>query len=195
MNIANKITISRILIMPAFIIGILDNSLGWRFVSLACFMYASFSDWLDGYLARKNNLVSDFGKFMDPLADKIFISSAFICFTSLHDLNIPAWMVIIIISREFIITGFRTLAVSKGVVIPAKSSGKFKTTSQLITIFVILVLLIIDSYEKYSGVHVLGYSMKVYTVTFPLITMSIVTALTLFSGISYIVENRNLLKG
>lgn len=182
MNLANKITLSRIFITPLFIAGILSSSVTWRIIAVACFAYGSVSDWLDGMLARKYGYVSDFGKFIDPLADKIFICAAFISFVEMPQLGIPSWMVIIIITREFIITGLRTLAVSKGIVLPAKKSGKFKTTSQLIAIGIILVILLMDS---------LGYTAP-YLDIIPLCAMIIVTLLTTISGCSYLIQHKNL---
>ena len=109
-----------------------------RYITLAIFVVASVTDWFDGRIARKYNLITNFGKFMDPLADKLLVCSAMICFIELKKL--PAWIVIVIIAREFIISGFRLIAAENGVVIAANYWGKFKTVSQMIMI----ILLIID---------------------------------------------------
>ena len=141
MNLPNKLTILRILMIPLFVILLLlkggqDQNL--RIAALIVFCLASFTDFLDGQIARKKNLVTDFGKFMDPLADKLLVCSALICLIELNQL--PAWYVIVIIAREFIISGFRLVAADKGIVIAASWWGKFKTTFQMFTV----ILLIID---------------------------------------------------
>lgn len=119
MNTPNKLTIARMIIVPFLVIFLLT---GWggeanRYISLTLFVVASVTDWFDGYLARKNNLVTNFGKFMDPLADKLLVCSAMICMIDLKRLS--AWFVIIIIAREFIISGFRLIAAENGIVIAA----------------------------------------------------------------------------
>ena len=126
MNTPNKLTIARMIIVPFLVIFLLT---GWggeanRYISLTLFVVASVTDWFDGYLARKNNLVTNFGKFMDPLADKLLVCSAMICMIDLKRLS--AWFVIIIIAREFIISGFRLIAAENGIVIAANYWGKFK---------------------------------------------------------------------
>lgn len=134
MNLPNKLTLLRVILIPFFIFFLLNNSFGklgfW--IALVIFCVASFTDFLDGQIARKYNLVTNFGKFMDPLADKLLVCSALICFIELGVL--PAWMVIIIIAREFIISGFRLIASDNGVVIAASWWGKTKTVSQMIMI-------------------------------------------------------------
>ena len=151
---------------------------GWggdanRYISLAIFVVASVTDWLDGKLARKYNLVTNFGKFMDPLADKLLVCSAMICFIELDKL--PAWIVIIIIGREFIISGFRLIAAENGIVIAANYWGKFKTVSQMIMI----ILLLID----------LGGVFDILEQVF--IWLSV--ALTIISLITYIWQNKSVL--
>lgn len=138
MNLPNKITIFRVCMIPLFVIFmLLDMIPGNRLFAAALFGLAAASDAVDGHLARKNGLVTNFGKFMDPLADKLLVCSALICFVGLQ--LIPAWMVIVIISREFIISGFRLVASDNGVVIAASYWGKFKTVFQMI-MCVILIL-------------------------------------------------------
>ena len=130
MNLPNKLTILRVMMIPVFIVFMLTD-LGGNFnkvIALVLFVTASLTDLLDGHLARKNNLVTNFGKFMDPLADKLLVCSALICFVANGQL--PAWMVIVIIAREFIISGFRLIASDEGVVIAASYWGKVKTTVQ-----------------------------------------------------------------
>ena len=139
MNTPNKLTIARMILVPFFVLIILT---GWggdanRYICLAIFVVASITDWFDGHLARKNNLVTNFGKFMDPLADKLLVCSALICMIELD--RLPAWFVIIIIAREFIISGFRLIAAENGVVIAANYWGKFKTASQMIMIILLIL--------------------------------------------------------
>ena len=141
MNLPNKLTTLRVIIISFFVFFLLwqnGENRTFRIIALALFIIASLTDLLDGKIARKYNLVTNFGKFMDPLADKLLVCSALICLIELNAL--PAWMVIIIISREFIISGFRLIASDNGVVIAASYWGKFKTTFQMVSV----VLLILD---------------------------------------------------
>ena len=141
MNLPNKLTTLRVIMIPFFVFFLLwqnGENRTFRMIALALFIIASLTDLLDGKIARKYNLVTNFGKFMAPLADKLLVCSALICLIELNAL--PAWMVIIIISREFIISGFRLIASDNGVVIAASYWGKFKTTFQMVSV----VLLILD---------------------------------------------------
>ena len=137
MNLPNTLTTIRmILIVPFVMIMQITPDGNGRFAALAIFIIASMTDFLDGYIARKNHLVTNFGKFMDPLADKLLVSAAMICLVSMD--RLPAWMVIIIISREFAISGFRLIAADNGLVIAASWWGKFKTVSQMIMIILLI---------------------------------------------------------
>lgn len=139
MNLPNKLTILRVLLVPVFVLFMLTD-LGGQYsniIALVIFVVASLTDSLDGYLARKNNLVTNFGKFMDPLADKLLVCSALLCLMELD--RIPAWMVLIIIAREFIISGFRLVASDNGVVIAASYWGKVKTVVQVVMIIALLI--------------------------------------------------------
>ena len=166
------------IIVPFLVVFLLT---GWggdanRYISLALFVVASVTDWFDGYLARKNNLVTNFGKFMDPLADKLLVCSAMICMIELN--RLPAWFVIIIIGREFIISGFRLVASDNGVVIAASYWGKFKTTFQMLMIIVLLL--------NFGGVFVLIGQILTW----------IALILTVVSLVDYIVKNKDvILKG
>ncbi len=136
MNLPNKITFSRVLLIPVFIIMFYIDIPNNQFWAGIIFLIASLTDSLDGYLARKNNQVTTLGKFIDPLADKLLVSAALILLTEVG--VIPGWVVVIIIAREFTITGFRVIAASEGVTIAASSLGKFKTITQLIAIILLL---------------------------------------------------------
>lgn len=175
MNLPNKLTIARVIMVPFLVLFMLTDLGGEanRYISLVLFMAASVTDWFDGYLARKNNLVTNFGKFMDPLADKLLVCSALICLIELDRLE--AWIVIIIIAREFIISGYRLIAAENGVVIAANYWGKFKTVSQMI----MTILLILN----------LGGAFDILEQIF--IWLSV--ALTVISLITYIMQNKNVL--
>ena len=139
MNLPNKLTTLRVFMIPFFVFFLLyqgGENTTFRMISLVLFIVASLTDLLDGKIARKYNLVTNFGKFMDPLADKLLVCSALICLIELGQL--PAWMVIIIISREFIISGFRLIASDNGIVIAASYWGKFKTVFQMAMIIVLI---------------------------------------------------------
>ena len=140
MNLPNKLTVLRVIMIPFFVLALMADggtNPAYRYAAAAIFIVASLTDMLDGKIARKYNLVTNFGKFMDPLADKLLVCSALICMIELGELR--AWMVIIIISREFIISGFRLIASDNGVVIAASYWGKWKTTFQMIAV-VLLIL-------------------------------------------------------
>lgn len=170
MNLPNKLTIARVIAVP-FFIGAYYFS--WYLLAFIIFVAASLTDMLDGKIARKYNLVTNFGKFMDPLADKLLVCSALICLVELKEL--PAWMVIVIISREFIISGFRLVASDNGVVIAASYWGKFKTTFQMIAVVLLIV-----------GIPALSM------VTTAVVWIALV--LTVISLVDYITKNVNVLK-
>ena len=139
MNLPNKLTVLRVCMIPFFVVMLLLNggeNQTYRYIAAAIFIVASLTDMLDGKIARKYNLVTNFGKFMDPLADKLLVCSALICMIELREL--PAWMVIIIISREFIISGFRLVAADNGIVIAASYWGKFKTVFQMTAVVLLI---------------------------------------------------------
>lgn len=140
MNLPNKLTVLRVILIPFFVLSLLlegGTVQSLRYIAVAIFIVASLTDMLDGKIARKYNLVTNFGKFMDPLADKLLVCSALICLVELGQL--PAWMVIIIVSREFIISGFRLVAAEQGIVIAASYWGKFKTTFQMIAVILMII--------------------------------------------------------
>lgn len=175
MNLPNKLTIFRVILIPFFVFFMLapyfpDNG---KYIAVAIFIIASLTDMLDGKIARKYNLVTNFGKFMDPLADKLLVCSAMICLVATGQL--ASWIVIIIISREFIISGFRLIAAENGVVIAANYWGKFKTASQM----VMIILLLAD----------LGGIFDTLAQIFIWISL----ALTVISLITYIWQNKSVL--
>ena len=172
MNLPNKLTIFRVILIPFFVVFMLAPICpGYaNYIAVAIFIVASLTDLLDGKIARKYNLVTNFGKFMDPLADKLLVCSALIALVDFD--KVAAWIVIIIIAREFIISGFRLIAADNGVVIAASYWGKFKTTFQMIMI----ILLILDLNYPFSGVV-------------NMVVTYIALILTVVSLIDYIVKN------
>ena len=174
MNLPHKLTIFRVILIPFFIVFLLIPITPYdKWIALGIFIFASLTDLLDGKIARKYNLVTNFGKFMDPLADKLLVCSALICLIELE--KIPSWMVIIIIAREFIISGFRLVAADNGVVIAASYWGKFKTTFQMTAV----CLLIAD----------IGAIQMVTT-----IVTWIAVILTVVSLADYLIKNKAVMK-
>lgn len=175
MNLPNKLTVFRmIIVLPFIILLFLGKSNIWYSIGAGIiFGIASLTDFLDGYIARKKGIVTDFGKLMDPLADKILVLSALICFVELG--YIPAWMVIIIVIREFLVTGIRVIAASKGEIIPAGKLGKYKTISQMIAIPIILLI---------RNEYVLANQL----------IMLIPVILTVWSGYQYVMNSKEYFK-
>lgn len=177
MNLANKLTLSRVIMIPFFVVFMLLHTPVCYGIGLALFCIASITDLLDGKIARKYNMVTNFGKFMDPLADKLLVSAALVCLVEVGSL--PSWIVIIIISREFIISGFRLIASDNGVVIAASYWGKFKTVFQMAMIIMMIL--------KLAGVVHPVYDMATLVVTV------IAVALTVISLVDYIIKNKSVL--
>ena len=176
MNLPNKLTIVRIIMIPFFVFFLLtDFVAGSKWIATVLFCAASLTDFLDGHIARKYNLVTNFGKFMDPLADKMLVSSAFICLVAQN--KIAAWIVIVIIAREFVISGFRLVASDNGVVIAASYWGKFKTAFQMITVIVLIL-------------NIPGKAFAVIGTVLIYISL----ALTVISLIDYLAKNKDVLK-
>lgn len=175
MNLPNKITVFRVLMIPIFLVLMLCTGIPYgKYFALAVFIIACLSDFLDGHLARKYNLVTNFGKFMDPLADKLLVCSALICFVSFQ--TVPAWVVIVIIAREFIISGFRLVASDNGLVIAASYWGKFKTASQMVM----------------CGLFIVNFDAPVFNVL-EQVFLWIAFALTVISLIDYLYKNRSII--
>ena len=174
MNTPNKLTVLRVLLIPFFVVFMMMEPNGWnKWAALAIFVIASVTDWLDGYLARRDNLVTNFGKFMDPLADKLLVCSALICLVEMD--RIPGWIVIIIIGREFVISGLRLIASDNGVVIAANYWGKFKNVCQMIMIIVMIMNL--------GGMFITVEQILIYASL----------ALTVISLITYLWQNRSVI--
>lgn len=176
MNLPNKLTCLRMILIIPFVIFMLAGAGEgvYKWIALAIFIIASLTDMLDGQIARKYNLITDFGKFMDPLADKLLVCSAMICLVELG--RLPAWICIIIIAREFAISGFRLIASDKGVVIAANMWGKTKTVSQMA-----MVILMIANFDI-PAIQILTAAV-----------MYIACALTLISLVTYIIDNKGVM--
>ena len=176
MNLPNKLTIMRVLLIPFFVFFMLVPIVPYsNYIAVAIFVIASLTDLADGKIARKYNLVTNFGKFMDPLADKLLVCSALICLVATEQL--AAWMVIVIISREFIISGFRLVASDNGVVIAASYWGKFKTTFQML-MSIVLILNFPGRFFEILGV----------------ILIWVALILTVVSLCDYLIKNKDVLK-
>ena len=215
MNLPNKLTMTRVLLIPFFVVFLLVPITGEmdKWIALTLFVIASLTDLADGRIARKYHLITDFGKFMDPLADKLLVCSAMICLTTtdlISDSRIPAWIVVIIIAREFIISGFRLVAAEKGVVIAASWWGKWKTAVTMIAVIAQLYLLneqgvpgvVTAPDEVLTGgpgfVPAVVYAQSaspvyVYACLFVYGLFWIATILTVVSLVDYIVKNKEVL--
>ena len=174
MTTASKITLVRVAFIPAFMVLMYFSggaANGWMWSSLAVFIIASLTDFIDGYIARKYNQVSDFGKFLDPLADKLLVISAMAMFCEWGVM--PAWALMIVLTREFAVTGLRLVAAPKGTVIAAGKSGKFKTASTMIGLCVMMA---------FPGIAWLSWAVT-----------GVIVATTLYSGVEYFIQNWNCL--
>lgn len=187
MNLPNKLTLMRMALIPVFLLCMLWSFPHHYLVALIIFAGASYTDMLDGQIARKRGLVTNFGKFMDPLADKLLVMSALCCFTQLPKdlgLNLPAVVLVVILAREFAVTALRTLAADSGVVIAADKWGKIKTVSQMVWICYGLFIF----WLEFDGILLLTWRWAVVYY----LGMAIVVITTVGSGINYLVKNRQL---
>ena len=178
MNLPNKISLARICLIPVFLIVLMTEAIPYRDLWAAIiFAVASLTDGIHGHIARKYNLITDFGKFLDPLADKLLVSTALICFVELG--RMPAWMAVVIIAREFIVTGLRSVAASKGVILAAIMTGKIKTCTQIGASLIMF--------------FVYGDKLVFFGKSLGWYGMLIATLFTIYSGWEYLYKNRNLL--
>jgi CDP-diacylglycerol--glycerol-3-phosphate 3-phosphatidyltransferase len=203
MNLANKLTVARICLVPFYILFMELGGFYNSIFALIVFCIASITDFFDGQIARKNKMITSLGIFLDPLADKLLISAAFICFVDIPELGITAWMVIAIIARDFLITGLRSISAYKNVIIPADKSGKFKTTFQIIVIIVVMVILIVnEGLLKFTDMtpeilklyaHGSYVTLAVIMEKTPFWATFASVILTVFSGLNYMWKYRKLL--
>ena len=180
MNTANKLTLLRVVLIPFFIVFALFTQTYAQIIAIAVFIIASVTDFLDGYIARKYNMVSDFGKFLDPLADKLLVTAALCVLVARGDMSV--WILFIITVREFIVTGMRLIAAAKGIVIAASIWGKIKTMMQLIVIPVALL----PDFGQYAPLFA-GFSVMSGI-------LWLVAVVTVISGVEYIIKNIDLIK-
>ncbi len=170
MNLPNKLTVVRMLLIPVFIVAAcLEKNQAMMIWSTAIFALASITDFFDGYLARKHNMITDFGKFMDPLADKALVAAALLILVQIQ--RIEAWAVLIIIVREYSISIIRAIASANGKVIAASGGGKIKTVLQMLSVIMLLL-----------------------SIPFANIVFYLAVAMTLYSGVEYIWKNKNLIE-
>ena len=180
MNTANKLTILRVVLVPVFLAFMMMDGFAWQMAALITFIIASLPDMLDGQIARKCNQITTFGKFADPLADKMLITAAFLGFMAQGVINV--WAVMIMLVREFMVSGVRLAAVSEGEVIAASFWGKFKTVSQMVAVIAAFLVLNIPAVPETAA----------YIITNVFVWISVV--LTVLSGIDYLVNNWKLMK-
>ncbi|MCR3758560.1 CDP-diacylglycerol--glycerol-3-phosphate 3-phosphatidyltransferase [Clostridium felsineum] len=198
MNLANKLTLLRIFLVPVFLIFIVVRQIPYgRSIATAIFIIAAITDKLDGYIARSRNQITKFGKIMDPLADKLLVSSALIALVEFH--VIPAWIAIVIIAREFAVTGLRSVAAGEGIVIAASWWGKIKTFIQIITIiFALLFINLKKNYDfrkfidQFSFLSVHSSQIEKFLKYGMDITLAIAFIVTIISGIDYFYKNRHV---
>ncbi|MFH1622117.1 MAG: CDP-diacylglycerol--glycerol-3-phosphate 3-phosphatidyltransferase [Candidatus Omnitrophota bacterium] len=190
MNISNKLTMSRLILAFVFMAFLFLPGLSSKIIAFVIFGIASLTDLFDGWLARRRNEITDLGKLLDPIADKVLVLAAFLSFVEMR--LIWAWMVVIIIIRELLITGLRILAMTKGKVLEAGISGKHKTVSQMFTIFFILLVLIV----KEIGVRQNFWTANIENITHCgiIVLMFITVVLTVSSGFSYLWVNRKIIR-
>lgn len=189
MNIANRLTLLRIILTFVFMFFLFCHGLWAKVLSLAIFIFAALSDFFDGRIAHKKNMVTDFGKLMDPIADKILVLAAFTAFVQMQ--LIDAWMFVIIVSREILITSLRLFALNKGKVLSAAKAGKHKTVSQMAVIFYILGFIVLKevmlAFFTWNPAWERFFRNSVY------ILMLLTVGLTLYSGLYYLWENRKVI--
>jgi CDP-diacylglycerol--glycerol-3-phosphate 3-phosphatidyltransferase len=192
MNLPNKLTILRILLSPIFMVFFLTDNIYSRYFATLVFLIAALTDVYDGYLARKTGVVTGFGKFMDPLADKILTSTAFISFVALG--YVKAWMILIIIVREFFITGLRTIAAYKGIVIMPSFMSQLKTATQMVVIVIILLYTNVATTLGQMGHNPHFFNNPwVFKAFDGMVFIAVI--LTVGTGIDYLIKNASILKG
>ena len=188
MNLPNQLTLARLLVTLPFVAALSVDWPGTKTFALCLFLLASLTDYADGIIARRYNLVSVFGQLMDPLVDKVMTMSAFICLVALRD--IPAWVVIVILSREFLVTGLRLIAASRGRTLPAEKLGKHKTAWQIATI---VYFLAVRSIREFAGADWTTHDNHVLRLI-GITLLAVAASLTLFSGIGYLTKNWDLVR-
>ena len=195
MNLPNRLTLARIVITAFFVAALLMPHLAYgKTLALVLFVVASLTDWWDGVLARRDKLETSFGALLDPVADKILTTAAFICFIEQHDDHggalVQAWMALVIVSRDFLVTGLRLIAREHGVVLKAEELGKHKTISQMVTIIVVLVGLAAREDWNCLGFNRVRFDIFYSDLVFGMMLTTV--ALTVWSGTAYLYKNREI---
>ncbi|QAA33195.1 CDP-diacylglycerol--glycerol-3-phosphate 3-phosphatidyltransferase [Clostridium manihotivorum] len=189
MNLANRLTIIRIFLVPIFLVFIAFRDLTYStFIATFIFVLASLTDKLDGYIARSRNQITRFGKFMDPLADKLLVTSALISLVELH--VVPSWAAVIIIAREFAVSGLRTIAAADGTVIAASWWGKIKTVIQIVAIILLLLKVNIGSSKYLTNLVTDNSFMNKFFDIAPTVSLYLAVIVTILSGVDYFVKNK-----
>lgn len=193
MNLANKLTLLRIFLVPVFLVFIAFKAIPYgNLIATLIFVIASLTDKLDGYIARSRNQITSFGKLMDPLADKLLVTAALISLVEYQ--VVPSWAAVVIIAREFAVSGLRTVAASEGTVIAASWWGKLKTVIQIICIMLLLIKINIESYLPLSNyINERQWLIKFFDVA-PSLSLYLAVIITLISGIDYFVKNKGAIK-
>lgn len=192
MNLANKLTMLRIFLVPLFLIFIAVQGIPYgTFIATFIFIIASLTDQLDGYIARSRNQVTTFGKFMDPLADKLLVTAALISLVEMQ--VIPSWAAVIIIAREFAVSGLRTLAASEGKVIAASYWGKVKTVIQIIAIVALLIQVSVGSSQYLTSLVTGNVFMEITLKYVPMTSLILAVVATILSGIDYFNKNKKVI--
>ena len=196
MNLPNKLTVSRFAMTAAFMVVLFSQIRFHETIALLLFGAAAITDWLDGSIARRRNLITNFGKLMDPLADKIMVCSAFIAFVGLSDGSgkswVSAWMVVVIVAREFAITGLRLLAATKNLVLAAEGYGKHKTITQMVAIIAIFIFHSYGEWGSFGNIFGTTIAGKPWVQWLAEISTWLAVVLTIFSGVTYLWRNRQL---
>lgn len=190
MNLANKLTIIRMILVPVFLVFLAIKGMPYgKSIATIIFILAALTDKLDGYIARSRNQITRFGKFMDPLADKLLVTAALVSLVEFQVL--PAWAAMIIIAREFAVTGLRSVAAAEGIVIAASGWGKAKTVTQIVAIIAALIDLNKDSLSTLSAFTIIPFS---YLELIAQISMALAIIITIVSGVDYFVKNKEAIK-
>ena len=192
MNLANKLTMLRIFLVPLFLIFIAFKNIPYgTIIATLIFIVASLTDQLDGYIARSRNQITNFGKFMDPLADKLLVTAALVALVEMH--LIPSWAAVIIIAREFAVSGLRTLAASEGIVIAASWWGKIKTITQIVAILLLLAKVNVASSQYLTDLIINNRFLTGFFEVVPNVILIIAVIITIISGIDYFIKNKSVI--
>ena len=192
MNLANKLTVVRMIFVPIFLLCMSTDVIPYgTLIATIIFILASITDKLDGYIARSRNQVTNFGKFMDPLADKLLVTAALVTLTGIN--IIPAWISVVIIAREFAVSGLRSIAASEGLVIAASNWGKIKTVFQMVAIVLLLIVANIASTPWIADIILSNTFLINFFTYVPDIVLYIALIITIISGIDYFVKNKSVI--